>query len=85
MEEYKLDYKKMFDEMKTNLDRIMQEDNEYFELLRETHQNSYYVNLITKNLMNLKKIDQIKILRITKAHCELCKSLCEKYGFEVQE
>lgn len=82
MEEYKVDYKKMFDEMKTSLDRIMQEDNEYFDLLRETQENSYYANLITKNMMNLKKIDQIKILRITAKHGELCKSLCEKYGFD---
>ena len=82
MSEFKVDYKKMFDEMKKSLDKIVQEDNEYFELLRETQKNSPYTNLITKNLVNLKKTDQIKILRISAKHGELCKSLCEKYGFD---
>ena len=82
MKEYKVDYKKMFDEMRKSLDKIVQEDNEYFKLLRETKENCCYADLITKNMLRLKKQDQIKILRITAKHGELCKGLCEKYGFE---
>ena len=82
MSEFKIDYKKMFDEMKASLDRIIQEDEEYFGLLRENQLYAEYVNLIANNILHIKKSDQTKVLRIAKENGELCKNLCEKYGFE---
>jgi len=75
-----LDYKKMFEEMSRRIDALFKMDNEYFALMKLMNEQKSYTEKIAKVFLELKKSDQINVLKILTAHGSLCKNLCEKYS-----
>ena len=85
MSDYKLDYERMFKQISARVEQILAEDDEYFALQRKTLELSDYTKLISTHLLQLKKSDIIKILRLVVAQGELSKQLCEKYSLLEKE
>ena len=80
-----IDYEKVSIGLAKKLENMMKEDEEYFALLKAIDATSKYATLLSKNMMNMKKSDQIKALRLSAALGEVAKELCEKYSFSDEE
>lgn len=80
MNEYDIDYKAMFKEIRERFDTFLKMDEEFFALLELANEQARYSAKAAEHFMKFKKNDQIKLLRTTTAHGAVCKALCEKYS-----
>lgn len=77
-----LDYEQMFKNLKSVVDKKMEEEEEYFFLHRRIKELSPYADMAAKRIMELKMKDQIIILKCAVMLDEASKRICEKYGWD---
>lgn len=85
MDEHNIDYKAMFENLTKRIDALLKADEEFFALSRLVNEQRPYVEKAGKHLLEFKKSEQIKVLRILSVYGSLCKTLCEKYSLLDEE
>lgn len=70
----------MFESLSKRIEKLMQQDDEYFSLMQTVQTLNPYTNVVCENLLKLKKQDQINALKVIVGYGELCKKLCAKYN-----
>lgn len=79
MDKFEIDYQAAFEEMKRRFDNYMNLQNEYYALLDEINELSKYSTFVTKNILKLPMLDQMKILKLSVKMGRVAKQLCEKH------
>lgn len=85
MDNYEIDYKQLFEQMKERVESLLKADEEFFALINLTTELKPYCDIVTKHMFDIKKADQIKILKLLVPYGTLCKTLCEKYSLLDEE
>ena len=80
MNDYEIDYKAMIEQMRNRIEELLKADEEYFALSKLVNEQKVFVEIVGKNLFDMKKTDQINALRILVSYGTLCKTLCDKYS-----
>jgi hypothetical protein len=72
--------------MKAAMDKMLENQERYFTLLKRTQEFSKYIQVVPEHIMDMNINDQILLLEATDILGKLCKHLTEKYEFmEVEE
>lgn len=83
MDDYEIDYKRMFELMSERVEQIYAQQTEFFELLSRVNELAPYQHTIAKHLLKLEIGDKITLLKMNVTSGELSKRLCEKYNIDV--
>ena len=77
-----LDYKTMFENLKTVVDKHLEKEAEYCLILNQLAELSPYHKIVSDRLFELKMSEQLPILRHYLKVSQISKKLCEKHGWD---
>ena len=80
-----LDYNATINSLFERINTLLQADEEYFALLTLIGEKGEYSNAITKHIFNLRKQDQLKLMRCAAETALVAEELCLKYGISVSD
>ena len=82
MENNNLDYKQMFMTLSERFNNKIQEQEKYFELLKQINELKLYNDLVSARIFDLKIYEQCAIFKHVLEIHQISKILCEKYGWD---
>ena len=77
-----LDYKKMFENLQSQIKPLIEREELYFKLVRRITELKPYTDKMAKVMMDISMQDQISLMTPLVTYAETSKKLLEKYGLD---